>query len=99
MYRLQFSAISRLDRPSSQNRRGVAHTSVNQPQPRMMPSPPTSSTALQTMRWAMIRNDGTSLSRCQYSGNRPQMTKAKVVAHRPLRVSLLLFMRDAALQG
>ncbi|KAG1080925.1 hypothetical protein G6F40_015695 [Rhizopus arrhizus] len=37
------------------------------------------------MRWAMIWNEGTSLSRCQYTGTRPQTTKVDAVTSRPRR--------------
>ena len=41
--------------------------------------------ALQTMRWATICNDGTALSRCQYSGINPHSTNDAAATHGPLR--------------
>jgi len=65
MYRPQLKAMVRLDTSRIGSARGCAAIFCHQPRRELIKSQPSTITVLQMMRWAMIWNEGTSLSRCQ----------------------------------
>ncbi|MNN55960.1 hypothetical protein D3C81_1708660 [compost metagenome] len=65
MYTAQFVPIASPLRASSGSARGCAAIRRSQARREDSSSQPTTSSVLQTMRWAMINGEGTALSRCQ----------------------------------
>ena len=74
MYTPQLKLISSAESSSRPPTRGRAIASRSQRQPSLSTSQPTTNTAHQMMRWAMICSEGTCLSITQYSGNTPHST-------------------------
>ena len=87
MYRPQLNAISTPLQASIHARRGCANAARNQPGPCFRSSQPQTNTALHAIRCSTICSEGTDLSRCQYSGIRPQTTKEAAATQRPAVVS------------